>query len=279
MRPWWPLVAVCLGTFMLLVDVTIVNVALPPIAASLGTSFGGLQWVIDGYAPRPGRTAHGHGHARRPVRPAPLLPRRARGLRGRVAGLRPGPDRGRARRGPHRAGRRRGGDVRDHGRPHRDHVPRPEPRHRLRRLGGGQRARRRGRPAARRAAHADVGLAGDLPGQPAGRGDRGGADPRRRVRVGPGRRGTYGRPRGRHVHRRLGGAGLRTGGRGGAGLGRAGHRRRAGARGRRARGVPRRRAPQRRADARPRALRRTRRSPRSWPPPSPCRRARSRTSR
>ncbi len=50
MRPWWPLVAVCLGTFMLLVDVTIVNVALPPIGASLGTSFGGLQWVIDGYA-------------------------------------------------------------------------------------------------------------------------------------------------------------------------------------------------------------------------------------
>ena len=50
MRPWWPLVAVCLGTFMLLVDVTIVNVALPPIAASLGTSFGGLAWVIDGYA-------------------------------------------------------------------------------------------------------------------------------------------------------------------------------------------------------------------------------------
>ncbi len=50
MRPWWPLVAVCLGTFMLLVDVTIVNVALPPIAASLGTTFGALQWVIDGYA-------------------------------------------------------------------------------------------------------------------------------------------------------------------------------------------------------------------------------------
>ncbi len=50
MRPWWPLVAVCLGTFMLLVDVTIVNVALPPIAASLGTTFAALQWVIDGYA-------------------------------------------------------------------------------------------------------------------------------------------------------------------------------------------------------------------------------------
>lgn len=50
MRPWWPLTAICLGTFMLLVDVTIVNVALPPIATSLGTSFSSLQWVIDGYA-------------------------------------------------------------------------------------------------------------------------------------------------------------------------------------------------------------------------------------
>lgn len=49
-RSWWPLVAICLGTFMLLVDVTIVNVALPPIAASLPTSFSSLQWVIDAYA-------------------------------------------------------------------------------------------------------------------------------------------------------------------------------------------------------------------------------------
>ncbi|MFC6887088.1 MULTISPECIES: MFS transporter [Actinomadura] len=48
--PWWPLVAICLGTFMLLVDVTIVNVALPDIATSLHSSFAGLQWVIDGYA-------------------------------------------------------------------------------------------------------------------------------------------------------------------------------------------------------------------------------------
>jgi MFS family permease len=50
MRPWWPLVAICLGTFMLLVDVTIVNVALPSIATSLGSTFTDLQWVIDGYA-------------------------------------------------------------------------------------------------------------------------------------------------------------------------------------------------------------------------------------
>ena len=47
---WWTLVAVCLGTFMLLLDVTIVNVALPDIQDSLGTSFSGLQWVVDAYA-------------------------------------------------------------------------------------------------------------------------------------------------------------------------------------------------------------------------------------
>ncbi|SDP48128.1 drug resistance transporter, EmrB/QacA subfamily [Klenkia soli] len=50
MRKWWPLVAVCAGTFMLLIDVTIVNVALPDIAESLGTSFDQLQWVVDVYA-------------------------------------------------------------------------------------------------------------------------------------------------------------------------------------------------------------------------------------
>ncbi|MBM2623697.1 MFS transporter [Actinoplanes sp. LDG1-06] len=50
MRKWWPLVTVCLGTFMLLVDVTIVNVALPRMAGDLHASFGSLQWVVDGYA-------------------------------------------------------------------------------------------------------------------------------------------------------------------------------------------------------------------------------------
>ena len=50
MRKWFPLVTVCLGTFMLLIDVTIVNVALPQMATALHTSFGSLQWVVDGYA-------------------------------------------------------------------------------------------------------------------------------------------------------------------------------------------------------------------------------------
>ncbi|MGH3377058.1 MAG: MFS transporter [Actinoallomurus sp.] len=50
MRKWWPLVAVCLGAFMLLVDTTIVTVALPAMAGSLRASFADLQWVLDIYA-------------------------------------------------------------------------------------------------------------------------------------------------------------------------------------------------------------------------------------
>ena len=42
---WWTLVAVCLGTFMLLLDITIVNVALPDIQRALNSSFSDLQWV------------------------------------------------------------------------------------------------------------------------------------------------------------------------------------------------------------------------------------------
>jgi EmrB/QacA subfamily drug resistance transporter len=49
-RKWWSLLAVCLATFMLLLDITIVNVALPDIAAELGASFSDLQWVVDAYA-------------------------------------------------------------------------------------------------------------------------------------------------------------------------------------------------------------------------------------
>ena len=47
---WWTLVAVCLGTFMLLLDVTIVNVALPDIQQALNSSFSDLQWIVDAYA-------------------------------------------------------------------------------------------------------------------------------------------------------------------------------------------------------------------------------------
>jgi EmrB/QacA subfamily drug resistance transporter len=49
-RKWWTLVAVCIATFMLLLDITIVNVALPAIERALKASFSDLQWVVDAYA-------------------------------------------------------------------------------------------------------------------------------------------------------------------------------------------------------------------------------------
>ncbi len=49
-RKWWTLVVVCAGIFMLLLDVTVVNVALPDIQKDLHASFSQLQWVIDAYA-------------------------------------------------------------------------------------------------------------------------------------------------------------------------------------------------------------------------------------
>ena len=47
---WWTLVAVCTGVFILLLDITIVNVALPDIQSELSASLSDLQWVIDSYA-------------------------------------------------------------------------------------------------------------------------------------------------------------------------------------------------------------------------------------
>ena len=49
-RKWGTLLTVCVGTFMLLLDITIVNVALPAIQRHLHATFSDLQWVVDAYA-------------------------------------------------------------------------------------------------------------------------------------------------------------------------------------------------------------------------------------
>jgi EmrB/QacA subfamily drug resistance transporter len=49
-QKWWTLTAVGVAIFMLLLDITIVNVALPDIQHSLDASFTDLQWVVDAYA-------------------------------------------------------------------------------------------------------------------------------------------------------------------------------------------------------------------------------------
>jgi EmrB/QacA subfamily drug resistance transporter len=46
----WTLAVVCIATFMLMLDLTVVNVALPDMRVSLDADFSELQWVLDSYA-------------------------------------------------------------------------------------------------------------------------------------------------------------------------------------------------------------------------------------
>jgi EmrB/QacA subfamily drug resistance transporter len=49
-KKWWTLGAVSVGLFMIMLDNTIVNVALPSIRHSLGMSLSQLEWIVAGYA-------------------------------------------------------------------------------------------------------------------------------------------------------------------------------------------------------------------------------------
>jgi EmrB/QacA subfamily drug resistance transporter len=49
-RKWWTLIAVSVAIFMLLLDITVVNVALPDIQRSLHSNFKDLQWVVNAYS-------------------------------------------------------------------------------------------------------------------------------------------------------------------------------------------------------------------------------------
>jgi MFS transporter, DHA2 family, methylenomycin A resistance protein len=44
------LVVMCVGMFLVLLDVTVVNVALPRLRSDLGAGVASLQWIVDGYA-------------------------------------------------------------------------------------------------------------------------------------------------------------------------------------------------------------------------------------
>jgi EmrB/QacA subfamily drug resistance transporter len=48
-RKWWTLGAMCFALFMIMLDNTVVNVALPSIQRDLHTSISGLEWTINGY--------------------------------------------------------------------------------------------------------------------------------------------------------------------------------------------------------------------------------------
>jgi EmrB/QacA subfamily drug resistance transporter len=49
-RKWWTLAAVSLGLFMIMLDNTVVNVALPSIQRDLGARLSELEWIVSGYA-------------------------------------------------------------------------------------------------------------------------------------------------------------------------------------------------------------------------------------
>src|SRR5215469_12305956 len=49
-RKWWTLAAVAFGLFMIMLDNTVVNVALPSIERDLHVSISSLEWVVTAYA-------------------------------------------------------------------------------------------------------------------------------------------------------------------------------------------------------------------------------------
>ena len=49
-KKWWTLAAVAVGLFMIMLDNTVVNVALPSMRRSLHLSLSQLEWIVAGYA-------------------------------------------------------------------------------------------------------------------------------------------------------------------------------------------------------------------------------------
>ena len=134
-RKWWTLGAVAFGLFMIMLDNTIVNVALPSIQSDLNIGISELEWVFNGYALTFGVLMLTGGKL------ADMLGRRRIfivglvDLHGRVALLRPGDERRLADRRAGRAGRRlRAHEPRD---PvdHHGHLPAAAARHGDRDLG------------------------------------------------------------------------------------------------------------------------------------------------
>ena len=73
---WLALIVVCIGDLMIVLDATIVNVALPSIQADLGFSETSLAWVVERLPADLRRLHAARRPARRPVRPAPGVPDR-----------------------------------------------------------------------------------------------------------------------------------------------------------------------------------------------------------
>src|SRR5258708_33566350 len=73
-RSWSLLVLLSVAQFMVILDATVVNVALPPIARSLSFGAGGLQWVVTAYVLASGGLVIVGGRAADPLRGRRILP-------------------------------------------------------------------------------------------------------------------------------------------------------------------------------------------------------------
>ncbi len=161
-RKWWTLIAVSVAIFMLLLDITVVNVALPDIQRSLHSSFSDLQWVVNAYALTLAAFLLTAGAV------ADLVGRRRVFVTGlfvftassAVCGLADTSARAQPRAG--RAGHRRGDDVRDLARADRAGLPRQGARRGLRRVRRRDRRSRGDRPRGRRRHHLGHRLGVDL---------------------------------------------------------------------------------------------------------------------
>ena len=166
---WWTLGAMCFALFMIMLDNTVVNVALPSIQRDLHASLSALEWTVNAYTLTFAVLLVTGG------RLGDIFGRRRMFLFGVIvfglssAGDRLRAQRHRARRVPRRPGHRRrvhdAGDAVDH----HPGVPRRAARHGDRHLGRGQRAGARDRAGRRRLPHRVRQLARDLLHQPADR--------------------------------------------------------------------------------------------------------------
>ena len=169
-KRWWALYVLCSGVLMIVLDTTIVNVALPSIREDLEFTETSLVWVVNaymltfgGFLLLGGRLGDLFGHRRMFLLGLILFTVGVGRLRPRA--LAGHADRRARRAGPRRRGRHRGRAVAHHGPVHRERRPRQGHGHlRLRLLGGRQHRR-----AARRIPHHHAQLALDLPGQRADR--------------------------------------------------------------------------------------------------------------
>src|SRR5829696_3320333 len=109
-RRWSALALIALAQFMVIMDTSIIGVALPEIRTDLGFGAEDLSWIFNAYVIAFGGLAAARRPPLRPARRPARVRRRLGDPRGRVPGRGSGRDHGCGDRSTCRAGRRRGAD-------------------------------------------------------------------------------------------------------------------------------------------------------------------------